>query len=155
MKKVLSIFLILAVCFCFSGCSSKPSTIDIAKDILYCFDNRDDEGLKRLFCEAISKDSLNSQIETAFDIYDGKSVSYSSISTPSQKSIRNGETALLQINPLIRHIETDTGMEYAIKFYTYRINKKNPEKVGVYFISLYTYNDNKEMVLLAEIGKAI
>ncbi len=129
----------------------------MAKSVLKCFGNDDVEGLKSLFCEEILSNinNLDEQIEKVFDFYDGKSVSYGFINSPSQKSVRNGKTVSLKNNPLISYIKTDSGKEYAIKVYMYCINVSYPEKVGISKISVYTYNNEYELVLDAEIGELL
>ncbi len=156
MKKIVLIIIVFLIAI-LSGCSTNRSTVDVARDVLYCFDNDDVESLKKLFCAATlsTTDNLDTQIEEAFDFYEGKCVSYGFINSPSQKSVRNGKTVSLKNNPLISYIKTDSGKEYAIKVYMYCINVNYPEKVGISKISVYTYNNEYELVLDAEIGELL
>ncbi len=157
MKKLFCILILLALCLTLSGCSKGPTPRQVGKDILYCFDNDDAEGLKALFCEATLSRTANidAQIENAFELYEGKSIDVGSINASSSKSIREGRTVKETASPLIPVYETDAGKEYVISATMTRVNKNHPDFVGVSVISLSIRNDDGELELLATIGELL
>lgn len=159
MKKCCSVFLIL-ICFLFSGCSflsNTPSSTEMAKSVLKCFDNDDVEGLKSLFCEEILSNinNLDEQIEEAFTFYQGTAISKGPIGSSSEKKYRQGKIVEYSAEPYIADIKTDSGKEYDILVYTYTVNEDKPERVGVYLISVYTRDENDELILGTEIGELL
>lgn len=157
MKRILSVILLLIMTLTFSGCifSTGPSATEMAKSALECFDNDDVEGLKSLFCEEVLSDvdDLDEQIEEAFAFYQGKSISKGPIGSSSEKKYREGNIVECSVEPYIADIKTDSGKEYDILVYTYTVNEAKPERVGIYLISIYTCDENDELILGIEIGE--
>ena len=159
MKKSILIFLII-VCLLFSGCSflsNTPSSTEMAKSVLKCFDNDDVEGLKSLFCEEILSNinNLDEQIEEAFEFYEGKSEEIGPITTASQKSVRNGVVVKKTATPRIPIYNTDEGKEYVISIRMFTENKDNPDLIGINKINIYVRNNDGDFELAKEIGKLI
>lgn len=132
-----------------------PSGVETAKEVLRCFNEKDSDGLKSLFCKAISPESLDKQIEKAFNCFKGNYVSHLSISASSSKSVREGKIVKYHTSPFIWKIKTDENTAYDIIIYMYRVNDKNPDYIGISMISLYTYTSEDETVLTAEIGRLL
>ncbi len=157
MKKYCSVFLIL-ICFLFSGCSflsNAPSSTEMAKSVLKCFDNDDVEQLKNLFCDRFISDNLEIQIKEAFEFYEGKSEEIGPITTASQKSVRNGVVVKETATPRIPIYNTDEGKEYVISIRTFVENKDNPDLIGINKINIYVRNNDGDFELAKEIGKLI
>lgn len=157
MKKLICILITIVLCLTLSGCSSGPSPRQVGKDILYCFDNDDAEGLKALFCEATLSRTVNidAEIENAFELYEGKSIDVGSINAASTKSIRDGKTVKETASPCVPVYETDTGKEYVLSATMNIVNKNNPDFVGVSEIRLQVRNDEDELELIATIGNSL
>ena len=166
MKKVLYLFLILAVCFCFSGCGlftfaeltaeyvaeevgeKVTGVIDsfaeleadnkyldeLGAEIVRCFDEKDVEGLKALFCsdEKNGNPELVSEIKYAFSIYEGKSQSF----YVTSKSAAGNYTDDKHFTPHIR-ITTSEGKEYTIAFLLYTIYDYDTGKIGINGLGLH------------------
>lgn len=158
MKKYNLIFLII-VCILFSGCFfseyNGPSATKTAKIVLECFDNDDVEQLKNLFCDRFITDNLETEIEDAFEFYEGKSEEIGPITTASQKSVRNGVVVKETATPRIPIYNTDEGKEYVISVRMFTENKDNPDLIGVNKINIYVRNNDGDFELAKEIGKLI
>lgn len=168
MKKILCLFLILAVCFCFSGCGlfqfaeltaeyvaeevgEKVNGVidsfteleednkyldELGAEIVRCFDEKDVEGLKVLFCSNKKGESnLNSQIQNAFNLYDSKSQAFYVTNKSWTGGRIDGEYDKKCFTPYIR-ITTNKGKEYTIVCLLYTINVYDTGKVGILTIGL-------------------
>ncbi len=156
MKKIVLIIIVFLIAI-LSGCSTNRSTVDVAREVLYCFDNDDVEGLKSLFCEEILSNinNLDEQIEEAFELYEGKSEEIGPITTASQKSVRNGVVVKKTATPRIPIYNTDEGKEYVISIRMFTENKDNPDLIGINKINIYVRNNDGNFELAKEIGKLI
>ncbi len=153
------IYILSAVCCCLllSSCTTTESSRNLGEEVLECFDTDDIDGLKELFCSATlarTKD-IEEQIQDAFDFYEGKSITYGSITAPEERSIRKGRVVKVNANPFILDIETDEGKKYDIKIYAYTINAEHPDFVGISEINVYIRDENDDLVLEKEIGDLI
>ena len=167
MKKCLKIFLILLITLCFSSCQisqyevqgltikdkTKSACYDKSVEILRCFDEKDAEGLKSLFCQ-YSQDNPNisKEIEDAFDFYKGKSVSFKfAYNGGVAGSWRDGKAVDEHVTPEMENITTDLGNIYRILYSEYLTYKEDEKRVGITFILLYD-EENDGMI---KIGKSI
>lgn len=182
MKKILCLFLILAVCFCFSGCGffkfaeltaeyvaeevgeKVTGVIDsfaeleadnkyldeLGAEIVRCFDEKDVEGLKALFCtnEKNGNPELVSEIEYAFSLYEGKSQSFYVTEKSWAGGRRNGEYDDKHFTPEIKEIITDTGRTYSIGYLLYTVYDYDSSKIGINAIGLKDETGEE----IAEIG---
>lgn len=127
------------------------NTKEILKTIISCFDNKDKERLKTLFAASITNEyDLDSQIDRAFAIYEGVSVSYE-IDGGSQKSkhIVNGQYVYLRYNGQINYIKLDNDNYYNISIIRCVVDDENPDNVGLNRITLCKDDGTK----LAPIGE--
>ena len=95
---------------------------EIIKEILRCFDEGDVQGIKSMFSVNIqSKYDLESQIEKAFSLYEGKSLSYDEIWDNGIVTARtkDGKYTRKRIGATMNKIITDEGKAYAIGFQKY------------------------------------
>lgn len=154
-KIILSCFLAVFTVV-FTGCGSyKRMNADakyineMSDEIVRCFDERDIEALKSMFCSGSQKYyDLDNEILNALDIYDSKSTSYI-VSEKTSTGLRSdGKWVDQHYIPLIKNIETDSGKEFNIGFCVYKIYEDNSDKVGIGVISL----ENSEFEELAAIG---
>ncbi len=171
MKKALCVFLILAVCFCFSGCGlfkfaeltaeyvveevgEKVNGVidsfaeleadnkyldELGAEIVRCFDEKDVEGLKALFCsdEKNGNPELISEIKYAFSLYEGKSQSFYVTDKSWEGGYRDGIYYDKHFTPRIREIITDAGKTYYIKCLLYTVCDYDIGKIGISAIGLY------------------
>lgn len=151
MKKKLVFITVILISIVFSGCNAEPSYIKVQSDeIIRCFDEKDAEGLKALFCQnSIDYYDIDSEIQNAFDLYEGQSVSYKMNSKGGWSGgMQEGIWYDKHYTPEIRNIKTNCGKEYTIGFCTYEIYESDAGKVGICVIALRDDNGNQ----LAAIG---
>lgn len=152
MKKVKILILVIIISF-ISACSfnnMKSNYIDnLSEKIIKCFDERDCEALKELFCDEIKINSeLESEITDAFDKYNGISISYNVTDKDlSESSMRDGKYVMKRYVPLINDIVTDEKNEYVIGFNTYEICEFKPSKEGVTILVLSDGEGNQLAVI--------
>jgi len=108
------------------------------KEILECFDNKDSERLKAMFSKSVAATcDLDKEIESAFDMYNGKSVSYDSIFDygPSGHT-EYGRWVKKYTEAKMKKIKLDTGKTYSIYFCKEIVNDENPDEIGIRHINL-------------------
>ena len=152
-RGIISITLIIAVLFSFTGCriledrnSERYGAKNLAKkeaeEIFKMLQEEDIEGLSARF----SKDSrkyhnIEMEWESFFKHIDGKLVSYSGISFPGEGMGVDKEGVIydshLSVN--FKNVKTDKGTVYKeFGYYQTRIDTRNPELVG---INVFTMKD--------------
>ena len=167
MKKVISVLLVFCVCLCISGCKLLEATAEyvandvkkavtaipeafneieedyqyldeLSAEIVRCFDEKDAEGLKALFCtnELENNTEIDSQIETTFSMYEGKSQSFYTTDKSWEGGYRNGVYDDKHFTPRIREIITDAGRTYCIGYLVYTIYDYDSDKIGINGIGL-------------------
>ncbi len=154
MRKIMKyLTLFLTICL-ISGCNFLKSSLtiyveNISDTIVKCFDEKDIDTLKSLFCDSIkSKNNLDEQIEVAFEKYDGHSISYKVTDKGwKQESIEKGKCVKRNFTPEIENIVTDANNQYSIGFNVYQINERNPSREGVTIIVLSDSNGNEIAVI--------
>jgi len=114
-------------------------------EILRCLDEKDVEGLKKLFCNKIKDtDIFNQQILDAFVFFRGKTVSFPRNSvTGAAKTIKDGKTIKFRISPYIPEIKTDEKHNYTIRYYCYIINKNDKDIEGISEITIISEDGNE------------
>ncbi|GHV49293.1 hypothetical protein FACS189499_10300 [Clostridia bacterium] len=104
------------------------------REVLRCFNENDNEGLKKMLCAQTSSIyDIDEQIQSAMDFFEGKIVSYKSINGISGggEAVDNGKVTWLDIHPLIQNIKTDADKVYEIRFYSYLVYAKDKDYVGI------------------------
>ena len=151
-------FLIMLLIFIFSltGCmfvkdNTKSESYDKSVEILRCFDEKDVEGLKKLFCQHTKKDTdIDSQIDEAFDFYKGKSLSFKfAYNGGVAGSWRDGKAVDEHIEPEIQDISTELGNTYRIYYHEYLTYEKDEKCVGVTHMIIFDENTD-EMIQIGE-----
>lgn len=156
MKKVFGLIFLLIVIL-FSGCNLVEA-IEItnndseivksrSEEIIRCFDERDSESIKKMMCsETISNVSdIDEQIQSAFEIYEGKSESYEVVYAGMAGSMQEGVWTDKHTSVKIKDIATDSGGKYIISYTEYFIYDDDENRVGVIAISLR--NDNGDLLV--------
>lgn len=138
MKKFFTTFVILIIStmlFCNCGSNNYKTPTQQAEEtlsqILECFVNNDVETLKGYFCPYIQDNvsDLDQKINDAFNLFDGKIVSYDDPFGSACGSSERKDTGAT-----IENIKTDKGTEYSIAIKAWLTNNKEPEKIGVYVL---------------------
>ena len=76
MKKIIIYIAFICLIFAMTSCvvdETKKASNEKSIEIIRCFDEKDAEGLKALFCEEVRiSHNLDEEIQFAFDLYEGK-----------------------------------------------------------------------------------
>lgn len=156
MKKLLSVILLLIMTLTFSLTSCDTSSDEIsslkvtAEEVVRCFDEDDVDALRLLFCKNTLNEALDieSQIETAFGYYDGKSKSHTFSYMGFDGCSIEGKWTDKHSIVRIKDIRTSTGKSYWITYTQYLIYDNDSERIGIIGMSLRDENLN----VIAEIG---
>ncbi len=126
-----------------SGCKNGDSysqsneANEILVMIIDALENDDSETLKELFALDLltQSNTIDKEIQTAFDYFDGNIVSYKYVSNPAgEESYRDGKLTYSCIgNALSKSVVTDTGV-YKISFSAVLINEEKKTQEGVWRI---------------------
>lgn len=164
MKKQLIVIFVLICCFFLNGCNAsnpfffesnsnnvnqKEEVNEILGTLLIALENKDEEAIKNLMAPklAANSETLNTEIQNAFDFFEGKIISYKNIETTSEGERHdNGKLIYLRIgNAITNEIITDTNI-YSISFSAVLINEKNTDQEGIWRI--WIGNDDEESVVI-------
>ena len=150
MKRTIVAILIMSIFLCGCSTSNSSSLKHISDEIVRCFDEKDAEGLKNMFCRnSIVYYDIDSEIQNAFDLYEGQSVSYKMNSKGGWSGgYDNGVCIDKHSSSEIEKIKTNCDKEYTIGFCVYEVYEKDEGKVGICVIALRDDNGNQ----LAAIG---
>lgn len=151
-NKIGYIFTILIIILC-SGCTNYNYINQTAEnkyitnrmdEIIQCFDNKDVEGLKSMFCDKMQEDiGLSEKIQNAFNFYEGQSTSYDKTRTSyAGGGMDSGEWIDKHFRPLIDNIKTDEDKEYSISYFEYTIYKYDESQIGIVYLNLVDSNGN-------------
>ncbi len=151
MRKLICIILSMTMLISFSGCGrlkegikeyieDKQYVYDLTDEIIRCFNERDVEGLKELFCQNAKdgRKDLDTQIENMFAYYEGVCTSdyYANTHGGWAGSIEDGEYVNKHNVIDIQDIETSEGKEYVIGYSLYVVCDLDPGRIGIGGMSL-------------------
>ena len=122
---------------------SKDSVEGRCARILKCLSDGDKETLKDMFSpKAKRRKRLDKEIDKAMEFFEGKVEKYiTNIDGGDEIEVDKGKTTFYSKSLLIRDIQTDAGKTYTIYGLYYRVNDKDPESIGLSYISIYDYTD--------------
>lgn len=142
MKK-LAILMIIITSLFLSGCrnvesySQSNEANKILIIIIDALENDDSETIKELLAPDLltQSNTIDEEIQAAFDYFDGNILSYKNVSTPAgEESYRNGNLTYSCIgNAVSKSIVTDTGV-YKISFSAVLVNEGKKTQEGVWRI---------------------
>lgn len=145
-KKALCLIMTLVI---FTGCqiveniNNTHNAAKIATEhveiVLRCFEEKNAEDLKPLFCSYIADNhDLDEEIQAAFDAFEGKITDKGYWSGVGEvgAQMEDGKLVKQRIAPYLENILTDAGGKYTIRFNEYLIYSEYPELVGVTRISI-------------------
>ena len=146
-SSIISITLIFAVLFSFTGCSkfiedlnserygAKRLAKKEAEEIFKMIQEEDIEGLSALFSEdSRTYHNIEMEWELFFEHMDGHVVSYSGISFPGEGMgvDKDGNIYDSHLSVNFKNVKTDTGVVYKeFGYYQTRIDTRNPELEGI------------------------
>ena len=136
--KRISTVLVLAILLLCSSCNNSltyESQIDnTSKKIVAAFDKKDEDLLKSLLHKDVidTNSNLDEQIEKAFDMYKGESISYNNLGFEARE-INNNRVHKVEYAQLT--VETDEDVYYIEYSFNVR-DDAHPEREGVYTIKL-------------------
>ncbi len=151
MRKIICFILCISMLVTFSGCGrlkegikeyieDKQYVYDLTDEIIRCFNERDVEGLKELFCQNAKdgRKDLDTQIENMFAYYEGVCTSDYYVNTHGgwAGSIEDGEYVDKHNVIDIQDIVTSEGKEYIIGFSLYVLYDSDPGRIGIGGMSL-------------------
>ena len=147
-SKYITICVSLILIMILSACE-KYIDADIAgekagKIIIECLSNDDKETLKSMFSEKErNRKELDLEIDKAMKFFDGKAVDGWKVQGGSGGAAYDyGKITYKEANPYIYPLKTNTGKVYAIYGYSYIVNKKEPDKVGLNAITIIEAPDD-------------
>ncbi len=156
-QKILILLLLFTMTISLSSCgNSEPRTtidrhLQHSKDsvegrcarILKCLSDGDKETLKDMFSpKAKRRKRLDKEIDKAMEFFEGKVLEYYPyVSGGDDLAIDNGKTTLYSESIQIKKIKTDSDKIYSIYGLYYTVNDKDPESIGLSYLSIYDYTD--------------
>ncbi len=159
-KKIFLVLLSLLISvFILNGCvvlepkNHYPTVLEISEDIsakiVKCFDTKDVDTLKGVFCSKTqSEHNLDDEIKLMFEKYEGKSMSYEVSCAGASGGYKDGEWFDKNITPKIKNWKTDTNKTYIITYFEYLIYDDNQDMIGIVSMSLR----DSDGVILSKIG---
>lgn len=156
-KSFCLIFILIATLF--SGCVFASAREELknekrymqsrSDEIIRCFDEKDADGLKSMFClNDQSNPYLKEEIENAFSRYEGTSVSYEHFDVGTSGGTDYGVCVDKHFSAEIRDIVTTADSTYEIVYGEYMIYKADEKEIGIVFITLVDSNGE----IVAKIG---
>ena len=128
----------------------QKQTEEILIKVIEFFDNKDKEGIKALFASQIKQNhNIDTQIDRAFEIYDGKSVSYDVHAGGIANSAKTDDTyTFLVFDGKLKNIKMDNSKSFSIWIFRCVVNDDDPDEIGLTRITLC----REDGVNLAPIG---
>ena len=160
MKKIsILLFLAVYISLSFTGCGITHAFKELneddvyiekmSKEIVRCFDEKDIDVLKSLFCQNTQDNyNLDKEIQNAFDLYEGKSKSYIVTEKSWAGGKDNGEWTDKHFTPQIENIKTDKKEKYCIGYLVYSVYSSDQGRVGICALGLRNSNGEE----IARIG---
>ncbi len=156
--KFLKILIASLLFFSLTSCifvndKTKSESYDKSVEVLRCFNEKDAEGLKELFCPYTrNNDNIDAEIEAAFDFYKGESISFKfAYNGGVAGSMVNGKAVDKHIEPEIENILTDLDNTYRIYYHEYLTYEEDEKCVGITYMIIFDENSDK----MAQIGEYV
>ncbi|MDE7293505.1 MAG: DUF5104 domain-containing protein [Oscillospiraceae bacterium] len=112
-------------------------------EILHCFNEKDSEGLKEMFCDLIKNThDLDSEIEEAFAVIDKPIISYRPFQIGGEEYRREGVITKSWISADIQNVKISEEERYDVVFSANLVTGKGDVFIGVDRIAIYDDNDN-------------
>jgi len=158
-QKFLILLLLFTMTISLTSCgNSEPPTTTIEEQLKYhkedsaegrsarilkCLSEGGKETLKDMFSpKAKRRKRLDKEIDKAMEFFEGKVLEYYPyVSGGDDLAIDNGKTTLYSESIQIKKIKTDSDKIYSIYGLYYTVNDKDPESIGLSYLSIYDYTD--------------
>lgn len=142
--------IILGGCDLFNSRNSSDFDRSAAPQVMFdkiisALDNKDSEQIKKLFApNALTKTlNINAQIESLFELYQGKFVSNSHFNEGSSSGSRKeNRYVYLFMAPIIQELVTSESV-YSLSFNFIPLDEENPNDVGLWGVWLRTMDGDK------------
>ena len=111
--------------------------------MLKALSENDKETIKSMFSKKVKKrKELDKEIDKAMEFFEGKVLEYYyDVSGGDEMDVDNGKTTFFSLSIQIKLIKTDANKTYFIYGLYYVINDKDPDSIGLRYISIYDYTD--------------
>ena len=153
---IISFITLLSITSCETYPASYTTTID--KELEYNMDDNlkrrcakmlkalsenDKETIKSMFSKKVKKrKELDKEIDKAMEFFEGKVLEYySDVSGGDEVAVDNGKITFFTLNIQIKSIKTDKNKTYVIVGLYYVVNDKDPDSIGLRYISIYDYSN--------------
>jgi hypothetical protein len=154
-QKFLILLLLFTMTISLTSCgNSEPPTTTIEEQLKYhnedsaegrsarilkCLSEGDKETLKDMFSpKAKRRKRLDKEIDKAMEFFEGRVEKYfTDIDGGDEIEVDKGKTTFYSKSLLIRDIQTDAGKTYTIFGLYYRVNDKDPESIGLRYLSIF------------------
>ena len=139
---------------------SKPHATTIDEELEYNLDDNlksrcakmlkalsenDKDTVKSMFSKKVKKrKELDKEIDKAMEFFEGKVLEYDSyVSGGDEVSVDNGKITFFTLSIQIESIKTDANKTYSIFGLYYVVNDKDPDSIGLRYISVYDDTNKK------------
>ena len=139
---------------------SKPHATTIDEELEYNMDDNlkrrcakmlkalsenDKETIKSMFSKKVKKrKEFDKEIDKAMEFFEGKVLEYDSyVSGGDEVSVDNGKITFFTLSIQIESIKTDANKTYSIFGLYYVVNDKDPDSIGLRYISIYDDTNKK------------
>ena len=114
--------------------------------MLKALSENDKDTVKSMFSKKVKKrKELDSEIDKAMEFFEGKVLEYHyDVSGGDEMDVDNGKTTFFSLSIQIKSIKTDANKTYSIYGLYYVINDKDPDSIGLRYISIYDDTNEKE-----------
>jgi hypothetical protein len=155
---IISFITLLSITSCETYPASYTTTID--KELEYNLDDNlkrrcakllkalsenDKETVKSMFSKKVKKrKEIDKEIDKAMEFFEGKVLEYDSyVSGGDEVSVDNGKITFFTLSIQIESIKTDANKNYSIFGLYYVVNDKEPDSIGLRYISIYDDTNKK------------
>jgi len=113
--------------------------------MLKALSENDKETIKSMFSKKVKKrKELDKEIDKAMEFFEGKVLEYDSyVSGGDEVSVDNGKITFFTLSIQIESVKTDKNKTYVIVGLYYVVNDKDPDSIGLRYISIYDYSNRE------------
>ena len=113
--------------------------------MLKALSENDKETIKSMFSKKVKKrKELDKEIDKATEFFEGKVLEYYyDVSGGDEMDVDNGKTTFFSLSIQIKSIKTDANKTYSIYGLYYVVNDKDPDSIGLRYISIYDDTNKK------------
>ncbi|MBQ8941700.1 MAG: DUF5104 domain-containing protein [Firmicutes bacterium] len=123
----------------------RMTVVEMCEAVLGAIQSEDREQLKALFCDKISAThDLDAELSDFYNAVDGKFVYFTDYKKDMRYGSESDKGTYVKYHISCRvNAETDTDKNYTIEFYANLVQDAEPDKIGVEYIVLKNYDEEK------------